>query len=68
MSWTLVVMWAYRTGSDSPVNETFDTKAEGQARAAELMADGLTISSTGSHEHYPAAAIRYIGLKEDSEE
>lgn len=68
MSWKLVVTWAHRKGSNPPVNETFDTKAEGITRAAELLADGLTVSSPGSHEHYPAAAIRYVGLKEDSEE
>ena len=51
-----------------PVDETFDTKAEGLVRAAEVLADGCTINTPGRHEHYPAAALRYISLVEDVEE
>ena len=68
MSWTLKVWWGYRTGSQPPVNEQFDTKAEGLTRAAEVIADGHTVSSPGAHGHYPAAGITYIGLTEDAEE
>ena len=65
MAWTLTVWWGYRTGSAPPVNESFATKAEGLTRAAEVLADGHTISTPGKHEHFPAAAIRYVSLIEE---
>lgn len=68
MSWTLEVWWAYRRGSLPPVQEQFDTKAEGVTRAAEVLADGYTVSSPGAHIHYPAPAIRFVSLTEDVEE
>jgi hypothetical protein len=67
MSWSLVVDWEYRVGSPATLDEEFDTKAEGITRAAEVMADGYTISTPSSHEHYPAAAIRHISLIENAE-
>ena len=68
MSWTLQVWWGYRLGSIPPVNEQFATKAEGLTRAAEVLADGHTVSSPGEHQHFPACAVRYISLIEDAEE
>ena len=67
MSWTLNVWWGYRLGSNSPVDEQFDTKAEGITRAAEVIADGHTVSSPGIHSHYPAAGVRFVSLTEDEE-
>jgi hypothetical protein len=67
MSWTLKVRWGYRMGSQAPVNEQFDTKAEGLTRAAEVLADGYTVSEPGVHYHYPAAAVRFVSLIEDAE-
>jgi hypothetical protein len=67
MSWTLKVRWGYRIGSQPPVDEQFDTKAEGITRAAEVLADGHTIDAPGAHRHFPACAIRYISLLEDAE-
>lgn len=67
MSWSLTVHWAHKNGPGPPVDEQFDTKAEGLTRAAEVLADGHTISSAGSHEHYPASAIRCVKLVENVE-
>ena len=67
MSWTLQVWWGYRLGSLPPVNEQFDTKAEGITRAEEVLADGQTVDSPGLHYHYPAAAVRFVSLVEDAE-
>lgn len=68
MSWRLEIWWAHREGAGNPVDESFGTKAGGIARAAEVLADGLTISTPGSHLYYPAAAIRHVSLIEDVEE
>jgi hypothetical protein len=68
MAWTLNIIWSYKTGSIPLLSEAFDTKAEGEARAAEVLADGLTVNTPGRHKHYPACTIRYVDLIEDTEE
>ena len=65
MAWRLKIWWAYRIGSEPPVDEEFDTKEDGLTRAAEVLADGHTISIPGKHQHFPAAAVRYVSLVED---
>ena len=67
MAWRLKIWWAYRISSTPPVDEEFDTKAEGITRAAEVLADGHTIDVPGAHRHFPATAVRYVSLIEDVE-
>ena len=69
MSWSLQVWWGYSDKcSQPPVDETFNTKADGITRATEVLSDGYTTSTAGSHHYYPAAGITHIGLIEDAEE
>jgi len=63
MSWKLKIWWGYNGESPvPPFNEEFDTKNQGLAAAATVLADGHTVSSLGEHHFYPAAGITHISL------
>ena len=74
MSWVLRVWWSYSDrdryrltileSRDADVTEEFDTKAEAEARAEEILENGYTISSPGMHDHLPAAGITHVSIYE----
>ena len=69
MAWKLEVWWGYSSKCSCPaVDEEFEEKADGIARATEILADGYTVSTPGSHQHYPAGGITYVDLHELIEE
>ncbi len=69
MAWKLEIWWGYSSECSRPcLEEEFDTKAEGETRAAEVLADGYTVSAPGRHQHYPSGGITYVDLYEFSEE
>ena len=65
MSWTLSVWFAYSDRADPALVEQFDTKAEGAARAVEVLEDGYTVDNPGEHDYLPANAITHVRLWED---
>jgi len=69
MAWKLEIWWGYSSKCSRPVlEEEFEEKAEGIARAVEVIADGYTVSDPGRHQHYPPGGINYVDLYEFSEE
>lgn len=67
MSWTLKIWWAYsdRDQYRPAFIEQFDTKAEGQARALEVIEDGWAVDNPGEHDYLPSNAITHVSLYED---
>ena len=69
MAWKLEIWWGYSSKCSQPgLVEEFDAKAEGVARAVEVIADGYTISAPARHQHYPAGGITYVDLYQFTEE
>ena len=69
MAWKLEIWWGYSSKCSQPaVQEEFEEKADGIARAVEILADGYTISVPSRHQHYPPGGITFVELYEFSEE
>ena len=69
MSWQLGIWWGYSDKCSRPVfNEEFDTRNAGQAAAAVILSDGLTVSTSGEHHFYPATGITHVSLVDLGEE
>jgi hypothetical protein len=69
MAWKLEIWWGYSSKCSCPVlEEEFEEKSDGVTRATEILTDGYTISTPGSHDFFPAASITHVDLHEFSEE
>jgi hypothetical protein len=69
MAWKLEIWWGYSSKCSCPaVDEEFEEKEDGVARATEILADGYTVSVPSRHQHFPASGITYVNLYEFSEE
>jgi hypothetical protein len=69
MAWKLEIWWGYSDTCSVPsLREEFDVKADGLARAEEILSDGHAVISPGNHHFYPASGITHVCLVDIGEE